>query len=100
MTTEMTAVQEAIDMTAPRNLTVELTSEDIKFFRTLTAGHGDDPIFRVLGYFVTWGLGDYPEAKIWRSRDEIMAFYTGPNGRRFVMAAVWRPELGVFSTHS
>ena len=58
-------------------------------------------LYEAIGYLVAYiSHGNYDNARIYRDRDDMIAFYWNEGGRRFTLGAIWRPELGKFTFHS
>lgn len=58
-------------------------------------------LYEALGYFVAYTAhGNFDNARIYRDRDDLIAYYWNEGGRSFTMGGIWRPELGKFTFHS
>lgn len=98
---EIRTPAEQAEYDRPRTITMDLSLDDVLFFRSMACPAKGDPLADVLGYLTLWGVGSYSRLTLYRARDEMVAFYQNYEGtRKFVMGVIWRPELGRFTTHS
>lgn len=88
-----------------RNIEVSLSNADILHLNKVTRKEPNrgnlSALIEAIGYLVTYTThGNYDSARIYRDREDLIAYYWTEGGRRFTMGAIWRPELGKFTFHS
>ena len=87
------------DVTVDCVVTMALSSEDIKDMMAVT---GRAEQLSCFGYLTTYGVvGGYETVNVYRDgreQDLVAVYKRGEH--RFVMGAVWRPELQAYSFHS
>lgn len=88
-----------------RNIEVNLTNDDILYLNKVIRKEPNrgnlSALFEAIGYLVTYVThGNYDSARIYRDREDLIAYYWTEGGRRFTMGAIWRSDLGKFTFHS